>query len=372
MGQNASIAPSMQSDSRSGSLKRSNSAQSKSFALSSSSKDENPSLVESLKAICRSDGGRRACMKYFFDRGLGSYFHLFCITVDFSESSRESEISQIMKSVVEYVDSEKNISAQYLLEWQNIVDLIALPTANIDVEHQRFTVAGITHTVIRRLCTEFDGLVNSETYKAWDLTVSQQERQSYIPPVKKGLIKYGSCPNPRSSVHAKIARATAWIGETEIDSNARVKNFAVVFPNILVIDDSLVSTNLSRKSLQNDGHAVRTAPNGRAGFEMFKSDKFDIVIADIFMPILDGYATLELLKAHDDKIHPDSDSSEVDAEEFIEQGPTCVVERWKHSPILIAMSADDDVATVQRAFRSGADFFMCKPLTMEKLADLLL
>jgi DNA-binding response OmpR family regulator len=67
-------------------------------------------------------------------------------------------------------------------------------------------------------------------------------------------------------------------------------------PRILVVDDSPDLALIMRMQLERAGHEVVTADNGRRGLRRFFEDRPDLVILDLRMPDLDGWATLERLR----------------------------------------------------------------------------
>jgi CheY-like chemotaxis protein len=66
---------------------------------------------------------------------------------------------------------------------------------------------------------------------------------------------------------------------------------------LLVIDDDPAVRELMQRSLGKDGFRVEVAADGRAGLEMAKSLKPAVIILDVMMPSLDGWAVLGALKA---------------------------------------------------------------------------
>lgn len=57
---------------------------------------------------------------------------------------------------------------------------------------------------------------------------------------------------------------------------------------ILIIDDELSVRTLLRTVLEEDGHTVLDAENGRVGLELYKQQPVDLVITDILMPEMTG------------------------------------------------------------------------------------
>jgi two-component system phosphate regulon response regulator PhoB len=59
-------------------------------------------------------------------------------------------------------------------------------------------------------------------------------------------------------------------------------------PSILIIDDEKTVLEMIKHTLMKFGHTVCTAESARKGLEAFKKGSFDLVIADIMMPELEG------------------------------------------------------------------------------------
>jgi len=65
--------------------------------------------------------------------------------------------------------------------------------------------------------------------------------------------------------------------------------------SILVVEDNLINLRLLTASLTRVGHQVDHASNGQAAIEKFLIKKFDAILMDIMMPVMDGVtATKEI------------------------------------------------------------------------------
>jgi two-component system, OmpR family, alkaline phosphatase synthesis response regulator PhoP len=58
---------------------------------------------------------------------------------------------------------------------------------------------------------------------------------------------------------------------------------------ILVIDDDAATRRLLKETLNSSGYEVAEAANGEDGFQKAQAEKPDLIIADILMPVRDGY-----------------------------------------------------------------------------------
>ena len=65
--------------------------------------------------------------------------------------------------------------------------------------------------------------------------------------------------------------------------------------SLLVVDDNRVNRLLLGRALEQLGHTVTFAENGRQALEILRQRSFDLVLLDIEMPEMDGYQVLEAL-----------------------------------------------------------------------------
>src|SRR6476661_10282922 len=65
---------------------------------------------------------------------------------------------------------------------------------------------------------------------------------------------------------------------------------------LLVVDDNKVNRLLLTRSLEQQGHSVATAENGRVALETLRRESFDLVLLDMEMPEMNGFQVLEQLK----------------------------------------------------------------------------
>jgi CheY-like chemotaxis protein len=71
---------------------------------------------------------------------------------------------------------------------------------------------------------------------------------------------------------------------------------------ILIIDDQAQVRTAVSLALRAKGFEVETAENGHAGLRAFKASAFDLVIADIFMPEMDGVKLIKTLRERNPRL----------------------------------------------------------------------
>ncbi len=107
---------------------------------------------------------------------------------------------------------------------------------------------------------------------------------------------------------------------------------------ILVVDDVPENVRLLEAVLASRGYDVLTATNGLAALEIVASEQPDLILLDVMMPGLDGYAVCRQLRADDD---------------------TAVL------PVIMVTSSVGEEK--RRAIEAGADDFIPKPFNHEEL-----
>jgi DNA-binding response OmpR family regulator len=105
-------------------------------------------------------------------------------------------------------------------------------------------------------------------------------------------------------------------------------------PSVLVIDDDPAALQITRFQLQPDGYELALVGSGAAALERLSGEPSDLVICDLMMPELDGYAVSRALKADPE---------------------------WRYVPIILLTALDAHDAIVQ-GLEAGADEFVGKPV----------
>lgn len=66
--------------------------------------------------------------------------------------------------------------------------------------------------------------------------------------------------------------------------------------NILICEDEKINQKLFKRLLVKQGHQVEIAENGIQAIDILKEKKFDLILMDIQMPMMDGLSTLSVIR----------------------------------------------------------------------------
>ena len=69
---------------------------------------------------------------------------------------------------------------------------------------------------------------------------------------------------------------------------------------ILIVEDRANIRELLRLYLEREGYTVLEAENGVEGIKKWKSDKPDMLLLDVMMPVMDGWAVCKEIRAESD------------------------------------------------------------------------
>lgn len=108
---------------------------------------------------------------------------------------------------------------------------------------------------------------------------------------------------------------------------------------ILVVDDNDINRDTLARRLENIGHVVVEAEDGRIALEKLTQHCIDIVLLDIMMPGLSGFELLAILKEQPN---------------------------LRNIPVII-ISAADDMESVVHGIELGAEDYLSKPFNLPLL-----
>jgi diguanylate cyclase (GGDEF)-like protein/PAS domain S-box-containing protein len=144
---------------------------------------------------------------------------------------------------------------------------------------------------------------------------------------------------PAQARTPEASEATMWTNRQFLMEPAREPEPASAIGEILVVDDTPEMLSFFFELLDEEGYAVRTAPNGELALWTVRSRLPDLILLDVRMPDMDGFEVCRRLKA-------DAGTA--------------------HIPVIF-LSAHYELADKIRAFRVGGADFIEKPCAGEEV-----
>ena len=110
---------------------------------------------------------------------------------------------------------------------------------------------------------------------------------------------------------------------------------------ILIVDDEPNIVMTLEYTFKKSHYEVFIARDGQEVFDIFKSNFPDVIILDIMMPMVDGFATLE-------QIRKDAN--------------------LQHTKVMF-LSAKNKESDIEKGLALGADAYMTKPFSIKKVIE---
>lgn len=129
---------------------------------------------------------------------------------------------------------------------------------------------------------------------------------------------------------------------SNISSKVKIKH-GDNFGHILIVDDNEINQQVMTKILQKSGYKVSKAINGKEAVDSFEEGKYDLILMDCHMPIMNG----------------------LDASMSIRK-----LENKKHVPI-IALTADVVKGAKEKCLNFGMDDYLTKPIAKDKVLKVI-
>jgi CheY-like chemotaxis protein len=113
---------------------------------------------------------------------------------------------------------------------------------------------------------------------------------------------------------------------------------------ILVAEDNAINRLVAVGMLESLGYAVQAVETGRQAVEVVRAESYDLVLMDLHMPELDGFAATAAIRQQEQAAGQ------------------------KRCLPIVALTADALPADVEKSRAVGIDDYLTKPLTVERLA----
>ena len=112
-------------------------------------------------------------------------------------------------------------------------------------------------------------------------------------------------------------------------------------PKILLVEDNEMNRDMLSRRLERKGYRVIVAQDGRQGYLLARSERPDLILMDLSLPVMDGWEVTRLLKSN---------------------GST------RHIPIIV-LTAHALVSDRDKAFEAGCDDYDTKPIEFIRLSE---
>ena len=121
---------------------------------------------------------------------------------------------------------------------------------------------------------------------------------------------------------------------------------------VLLVEDNPINQELAARLLKRDKHLVTVASNGQEAIDFFEKKKFDVILMDVQMPVMNGLEATESIRSR-------------------EMRRSWVASSDYRDTYIIAMTANAMVGDKERCLEAGMNDFIAKPLRPPELMKVI-
>jgi CheY-like chemotaxis protein len=112
-------------------------------------------------------------------------------------------------------------------------------------------------------------------------------------------------------------------------------------PKILIVEDNEMNRDMLSRRLERRGFSIAIAVDGQQGVDMARSEKPDLILMDMSLPVMDGWTATQTIKA-------DAELAKI--------------------PV-IALTAHAMAGDREKAMAAGCDDYDTKPIELPRLLE---
>ena len=209
---------------------------------------------------------------------------------------------------------------------------------------------GISPETLKHLGEDFEQADNTITrkYSGMGLGLSLTKR---IVKLMKGELRVESEPGKGSRFicDVRLGVAQAKLQEEGGATNSTTANAAVSLDltgkRIMVVDDVDLNREIIHLLLEDTGAIIDEASTGDEAVRMFSREKYDLVLMDLHMPVMDGFIATKSIRV--------------------------ASQPWARTIPIISVSAETSAEVHLKCFEAGITDHLPKPIEMEALFEMI-
>ncbi|GAA5316438.1 MAG: hypothetical protein AseanaTS_16420 [Candidatus Pelagadaptatus aseana] len=270
--------------------------------------------------------GSEISVKSIFGQG-----SIFRIDMPISQTSAPSEVND--KSHILLLDPQKNYTSLPLWGLSNI-DIIEDDTTLADSGKHGDVVITTSEDLVTRC--------HSETHLPTILLSSSCSRATLIDPGTESLIIRAPLYAPNKTLRQlieQIQQPDALRTLSGEDQNSEVLEQEQITLNgkVLLVEDVEFNQIIACDLLEDLGLEVACANNGQEAVEKFQQERFDMILMDIHMPVMDGIEATRAIRLNEQQ-------------------------QQRHPTPIVALTADVIKDTYDQIQQCGMDDYLSKPI----------
>ncbi|MFC2111302.1 response regulator [Bacteroidota bacterium] len=117
--------------------------------------------------------------------------------------------------------------------------------------------------------------------------------------------------------------------------------------NVLLVEDNPINRRIAELYLKSLGHHYDTATNGEIALDKFSHNKYDLIIMDVNMPVMDGIEATKKIREMEKNMNPTNKTK------------------------IFALTSNEYESSEMDCYNAGMDEFKQKPISIEEFSKYL-
>lgn len=356
-----------------------------------------------LKGMINNDGSRRAILKFLQFKGMEVFLNCYFEIEDLNgaKSSEVGELARVIITRYKYTtnatelrikpgyesrrDNWKIISLSLEREGMKVLQNVGAESSESDGEAIKNVFKTCQDEILSCLALDLDEFLESVYYRDWTRSETQREHDTLL----------------RKSTHMGKRGANVDLFQAGMTGRPPSTTRPDIYKHVLIVDDSKIATKIASLALTKLGHRCMIANHGRDALALLDIERFQIILIDLYMPIMDGFETIRRFREQQNNSAADAamatlsikqhTSSEVampdkpdadcsinsvrysfrSANQFTLSSSSASASQRRSDILIVGMSSDSDPDTVSRAMSVGIDYFITKPFSVQALINII-
>ena len=291
-------------------------------------------IVSKMVALLRGD------ITIISEQGQGTEF---LMKLPIATSAPKSDKTSIKRSTIAFVGYETNSS---LVEQLKSIGYIVEP---INVDDLKSSELVQSLDLAQQYQLILFSAEHTEQLLLWQQIISNGQKTPYaycVENIENGAIAEELTEIPSIKVTQDGFDMVKQINRL-IDSDLYMAGFDNIMEeiNVLLVEDNPVNLQMAQNILKQLGLKWRSASNGQQAIELFKSEKFSLILMDCQMPVMDGFAATRHIRQ--------------------------LEKQDKYRIPIIALTANVFKEDREACFEAGMDDYLSKPFKKKQLLDII-
>ena len=184
-----------------------------------------------------------------------------------------------------------------------------------------------------------DGLIKDIPIVALTASAMKGDKERCF---EAGMVDYLSKPMRKKDMLSMLKK---WLGD-KVDEDFWVGDQCFDNYRVLLVEDNRTNRIMAEEMLNEMGFIIDIAENGRIGVDAVKENKYDLVLMDIQMPIMDGYEATQRIRS-------------LISQGYIDEIP------------IVALTANAMKGDKEKCLQAGMNDYLSKPVRKTELNNII-